>query len=154
MSVKTKNQAVKLSNVVVLDEKTLTAIAEGENVSAEYGHNTAVVKQTDARKFNPGRPVNKQSARYKRLAKQAYYTKQNKLFVSGKDFYLPNVISSLHYTKSVEKSQHDLGSIFNELSEHVCTVNYIGRTKVTGFKYVLNKRVNVELNLKNCKFGK
>ena len=46
----------KLKNVVVLDEKTLTAIAEGENVS---------VKQTDARKFNPGRPVNKQSARYK-----------------------------------------------------------------------------------------
>ena len=145
MSVKTKNQAVKLSNVVVLDEKTLTAIAEGENVS---------VKQTDARKFNPGRPVNKQSARYKRLAKQAYYTKQNKLFVSGKKFYTPNVISGLHYSKNAEKNQHNLGSVFNELSEHVCTVNYIGRTKVQGFKYVLNKRVNVELNLKNIEFGK
>ena len=141
MSVKTKNQSVKLKNVVVLDEAKLKAIAEGE-------------VKFDNRKNNPGRPVNKQSARYKRLAKQAYYTKQNKLFVSGKKFYTPNVISGLHYSKNAEKNQHDLGSVFNELSEHVCTVNYIGRTKVTGFKYVLNKRVNVELNLKNCKFGK
>ena len=133
----------KLKNVVVLDEKTLTAIAEGENVS---------VKQTDARKFNPGRPVNKQSARYKRLAKQAYYTKQNKLFVSGKKFYTPNVISGLHYSKNAEKNQHDLGSVFNELSEHVCTVNYIGRTKVQGYSFVLGKKVNVELNLKTLQF--
>ena len=136
---KSKNQSVKLSNVVVLDSKTLTAIANGEKVF-------------DNRTNNPGRPVNKQSARYKRLAKQAFYTKQNKSFVSGKPFYVPNVISSLHYTKNVEKNQHDLGSVFNELSEHVCTVNYIGRTKVTGFKYVLGKRVNVELNLKQIKY--
>ena len=113
-----------------------------------------IVAKVDNRTNNPGRPINKQSARYKRLAKQAFYTKQNKSFVSGKQFYVPNVISSLHYTKNVEKNQHDLGSVFNELSEHVCTVNYIGRTKVQGFKYVLNKRVNVELNLKNIEFGK
>ena len=144
MSVKTKNQAVKLSNVVVLDEKTLKAIAEGENVS---------VKPIDGRHSNPGRPVNKQSARYKRLAKQAFYAKQNKSFVSGKLFYVPNVIAGLHYTKNVEKNnQYDLGSIFNELSEHICTVDYIGRTKVTGFKYVLGKRVSVELNLKQIKY--
>ena len=111
----------------------------------------------DRRTLNPGRPVNKQSARYKRLAKQAYYTKQNKLFVSGKKFYTPNVISGLHYSKNAERLKNQLngcGSIFNELSEHVCTVNYIGRTKVQGFKYVLNKRVNVELKLKNIEFGK
>ena len=114
----------------------------------------AVEQKLDRRTLNPGRPVNKQSARYKRLAKQAYYTKQNKLFVSGKKFYTPNVISGLHYSKNAEKNQHNLGSVFNELSEHVCTVNYIGRTKVQAFKYVLGKRVNVELNLKNIKFGK
>ena len=142
MSVKTKNQTVKLKKVELKNLPDVGVLVVEK------------VKVTDGRKFNPGRPVNKQSARYKRLAKQSYYTKQNKLFVSGKDFYLPNVISSLHYTKSVEKSQHDLGSIFNELSEHVCTVNYIGRTKVQGFKYVLGKRVSVELNLKNVKFGK
>ena len=138
MSKQTKNQTVKLNKVAV--------VINPDGVELPV--------KVDKRTSNPGRPVNKQSARYKRLAKQSYYTKQNKLFVSGKDFYLPNVISSLHYTKSVEKSQHDLGSIFNELSEHVCTVNYIGRTKVQGFKYVLGKRVSVELNLKNVKFGK
>ena len=111
-----------------------------------------VVEKVDNRTNNPGRPVNKQSARYKRLAKQSFYTKQNRSFVGGKKFYVPNVISGLHYTKNVEKNQHDLGSVFNELSEHVCTVNYIGRTKVTGFKYVLGKRVNVELNLKTLKY--
>tara|TARA_B100000745_G_scaffold257659_1_gene180686 strand:- start:129 stop:524 length:396 start_codon:yes stop_codon:yes gene_type:complete len=111
-----------------------------------------IVAKVDNRTNNPGRPINKQSARYKRLAKQAFYTKQNKSFVSGKQFYVPNVISGLHYTKNVEKNQHDLGSVFNELSEHVCTVNYIGRTKVQAFKYVLGKRVNVELNLKTLKY--
>ena len=60
MSVKTKNQSVKLSNVVVLDAKTLTAIANGE-------------KKFDNRVNNTGRPVNKKSARYKRLQKQAFY---------------------------------------------------------------------------------
>ena len=112
-----------------------------------------IVAKVDNRTNNPGRPINKQSARYKRLAKQAFYTKQNKSFVSGKLFYVPNVIAGLHYTKNVEKNnQYDLGSIFNELSEHICTVDYIGRTKVTGFKYVLGKRVNVAINLKQIKY--
>ena len=44
----------KLKNVVVLDEKKLKAIAEGE-------------VKVDKRKNNPGRPVNKKSARYIRL---------------------------------------------------------------------------------------
>jgi len=154
MSVKTKNQSVKLSNVVVLDEAKLKAIAEGENVSVKPMKVGKTTHTIDRRKENPGRPVNKKSARYKRLAKQAFYAKVNKLFVSGKKFYTPNVISSLHYSKNAEKNQHDLGSVFNELSEHVCTVNYIGRTKVQGFKYVLNKRVNVELNLKQVQFVK
>ena len=145
MSKETKNQAVKLRNVVVLDEKTLKAIAEGENVS---------VKPIDGRHSNPGRPVNKQSARYKRLAKQSFYTKQKNQFVNGKRFYVPNVISGLHYSSNADNNLHTLGSVFDELSQHVCDVKYIGRTKVTGFKYVLGKRVNVELNLKQCKFTK
>ena len=37
---------------------------------------------------------------------------------------------------------------------HVCNVNYIGRTKVLGYTYVLNKRVNVEINLKEVNFQK
>ncbi len=143
MSVKTKNQSVKLSNVVVLDEAKLKAIAEGENVS---------IKQTDNRKFNPGRPVNKQSARYKRLAKQAFYAKVNKLFVSGKSFKLKeNQSSEYHYSKNSVGSG---GCLFNGIGNHVCNIDYVGRTKVTGFTYVLNKRVNVELNLKQVQFVK
>ena len=137
MSVKTKNQTVKLSNVVVLDETKLKAIAEGE-------------VKFDNRTNNPGRPVNKKSARYKRLAKQAFYTKVNKLFVSGKPFTLDkNQSSEYHYTKN---AKGDGGALFNGISHYVCNIDYIGRTKVTGYSYVLNKRVNVEVNLKQVKF--
>ena len=37
---------------------------------------------------------------------------------------------------------------------YVCTVNYIGRTKVTGYVDVLGKRVNVTINLKEVTFQK
>ena len=108
------------------------------------------VKVTDGRKFNPGRPVNKQSARYKRLAKQAFYSRVNSKFVSGKSFTLgKNQSSEYHYSKN---SVGDGGSLFNGIGNHVCNVDYIGRTKVTGYTYVLNKRVNVGLNLKTLNF--
>ena len=67
MSVKTKNQSTKLSNVVVLDSKTLEAIANGE-------------KKFDNRKNNTGRPVNRTSARQLRLAQQSYYETLNAKF--------------------------------------------------------------------------
>ena len=139
MSVKTKNQSVKLKNVVVLDEDKLKAIAEGE-------------VKFDNRTNNPGRPVNKQSARYKRLAKQAFYAKVNKLFVSGKSFKLKeNQPQEYHYSKN---SVGGGGCLFNGVGHYVCNIDYIGRTKVTGYTYVLNKRVNVELNLKQVQFVK
>ena len=135
MSVKTKNQPVTL-NKVVLD--------------------TVIVDvKVDGRKNNPGRPVNKQSARYKRLAKQTFYTKQNQSFVRGKSFNIPNVIAEMHYSKNADTNiTSSVGSIFNELGNHVCDVNYNGRTKVTGYTFVLDKRVSVEVNLKNVKFNK
>ena len=37
---------------------------------------------------------------------------------------------------------------------HVCNVQYIGRTKVEGYTFVLGKRVNVAINLKNVEFVK
>jgi len=136
---KSKNQSVKLSNVVVLDETKLKAIANGE-------------VKFDNRTNNPGRPVNKKSARYKRLAKQAFYTRVNSKFVSGKAFKLGKDQSSeYHYSKN---SVGDGGSLFNGISGYVCNIDYIGRTKVTGYTYVLDKRVNVEVNLKNVKFVK
>ena len=125
----------KLSNVVVLDEKTLKAIANGE-------------KKFDNRKNNTGRPVNKKSNRQQRLAKQAFYSNVNKKFNNGDKFYVG--IHEYRYTKGV----NGLGSIFNVSvgSVYVADVSYIGRTKVKGYTFVLGKKVNVELNLKTLEF--
>jgi hypothetical protein len=38
------------------------------------------------------------------------------------------------------------------ITGHVCNIDYVGRTKVTGYTFVLNKRVLVEINLKQVKF--
>ena len=106
-------------------------------------------EKIDNRKNNTGRPVNNLSARQVRLAKQAYYAKQNKLFVSGKKFKINNSIYA--YNAGDEGS---MGTITNAVGMYVCNVSYIGRTKVQGFTYVLDKRVNVEINLKEVKFQK
>ena len=108
------------------------------------------IHREDKRKNNPGRPVNKKSARYIRLQKQAFYAKVNKLFVSGKAFKLENQPNEYHYSPNADNTKY--GSLFNDIGSYVCTVNYIGRTKVQGFTYVLDKKVNVELNLKTLKF--
>jgi hypothetical protein len=125
----------KLSNVVVLDSKTLTAIANGEKVF-------------DNRVNNTGRPVNKQSARYKRLAKQAFYAKVNSKFVKGNQFK----VSNSTYAYSAGKN-NELGCIVDSITGmHVCNVSYIGRTKVQGYTFILGKQVKIELNLKTLQF--
>ena len=107
--------------------------------------------KVDGRKNNTGRPVNKKSARQARLAKQAFYADVNDKFQKGNQFEIDNSI----YKYSAPKSDSKLGgAIVNEIGGYVCNVDYIGRTKVTGYTYVLGKRVNVELNLKTLKFVK
>ena len=134
-----KNQTVKLNKVKF-------------ELSPNQLKNLETVNKVDKRKNNPGRPVNKQSARYKRLAKQAFYSKVNKLFVSGKSFKLKeNQPSEYHYTKN---SNDNGGCLFNGVGHYVCNIDYVGRTKVTGFTFVLDKKVNVELNLKTLVFVK
>ena len=110
-----------------------------------------VVKQVkvDGRNNNTGRPVNKKSSRQIRLAKQALYSKLNNAFVSGKEFKINNDGQSYVYSVS----DNGYGHISNGHS-YVCNVDYIGRTKVTGFTYVIGKRVNVEINLKEVTFVK
>ena len=110
-----------------------------------------VEKKVDNRVNNTGRPVNKKSARQKRLAKQAFYADVNSKFVGGKAFTLKNQSSEFHYTPSAD---NDGGALFNEVGGYVCNVDYVGRTKVEGYTYVLGKRVNVKLNLKEVKFVK
>ena len=125
----------KLNNVVVLDEKVLKAIAEGE-------------KKFDNRLNNTGRPVNKKSARQIRLNKQAFYADVNSKFQKGNQFKVSNSVYS--YSQPNEHSEY--GCIVNSITGHVCNVSYIGRTKVQGYTFVLGKKVNVELNLKTLKF--
>ena len=112
--------------------------------------NVETVK-VDKRKNNPGRPVNKKSARYIRLQKQAFYSDVNSKFKKGNQFEVNN--KTYRYTQGVNNT---LGSIFDVSlsSTHACDVTYIGRTKVTGYTSVLGKHVNVELNLKTLKFVK
>ena len=104
--------------------------------------------KVDKRKNNPGRPVNKKSARYIRLQKQAFYADVNNKFKSGNLFKING--STYQYNEGSENVNS--GCIVNSVTGHVCNVDYIGRTKVKGYTFVLGKKVNVELNLKTLKF--
>ena len=118
-----------MKNVVVLDHKALLEIANGE-------------KKIDNRTNNTGRPVNKKSNRQARLAKQAFNNDVNNKFVSGVKFEIKNNVYSYDGDNC----------IMNVYGGYVCNVNYIGRTKVKGFTYVLGKQVKIELNLKTLQF--
>ena len=108
------------------------------------------VVKTDNRVNNTGRPVNKKSNRQQRLAKQQHYANVNDMFVSGNKFKVTNS----EYKYSVGDNGGDGCIVETAFGSHVCNVDYIGRTKVTGYTFVLGKRVNVELNLKTLPFVK
>ena len=111
-----------------------------------------VEKKIDKRTLNTGRPVNRTSARQLRLAQQSYYETLNAKFVNGNTFKLNNNSAcEFHYTPNADGKG---GALFNGIGHHECNIDYIGRTKVTGYTFVLNKRVNVEVNLKNVVFTK
>ena len=117
-----------------------------------------VEKKVDNRKNNTGRPVNKKSARQVRLAKQAFYAVVNAKFKKGNQFVINKGDYSTYKYQADKNGKsgngNTLGCIVNEAGGYVCNVDYIGRTKVTGFTYVLGKRVNVEINLKEVNFQK
>ena len=96
----------------------------------------------DGRTNNTGRPVNKKSNRQARLAKQAFNNDVNNKFVSGVKFEIRNSVYAYD----------SKGYIANELTGHVCNVDYIGRTKVKGYTFVMGKKVNIEVDLKTLKF--
>ena len=111
-----------------------------------------VEKKVDNRVNNTGSPVNKKSARQIRLNKQALYSKLNKQFIQGKKFKINNSNTSYVYHVNADSKRKDAYGHISNGHSYVCNVSYIGRTKVLGFTYVLDKRVNVEINLKNVKF--
>ena len=104
-----------------------------------------VEPKVDNRKNNPGRPVNKQSARYKRLKKQKFYNRVNNKFKKGNQF---RVNDDTYYYKS----DNNGGCIYSYEDTLVCAVDYVGRTKVQGFTYMLGKRAKLELYLKTLQF--
>tara|TARA_R110001632_G_scaffold94025_1_gene199705 strand:- start:175 stop:552 length:378 start_codon:yes stop_codon:yes gene_type:complete len=107
-----------------------------------------LVVKVDNRVNNTGRPVNKKSARQTRLAKQALYASLNKKFVNGNSFKVKNE------TYTYSQTGKALGIIKSNVTGYVCNVDYIGRTKVQGFTFVLGKQVKIELNLKTLQFVK
>ena len=114
--------------------------------------NVVKEEKIDNRVNNTGRPVNLKSARQVRLAKQKLYTQINNAFVSGKKFKIDNDSTGIYMYVG---GDNNTGSIVSgHHGSYVCNVNYIGRTKVQGFTFVLGKKVNVELNLKTLKFVK
>ena len=113
--------------------------------------NVVVEKKVDNRVNNTGRPINNWSARQQRLRKQSFYNKQYTAFMNSKKFKINNDTTGEYmYVCSDDK---DFGSIVCAITrQHVCNVNYIGRTKVTGYTFVLGRYINVTINLKNVTF--
>ena len=114
--------------------------------------NVVTEVKVDGRHNNTGRPVNKQSARYKRLAKQARYERVLKKFTQGCSFKLSKEKSQT-YKYSIDSGE-SYGVLLSAIGGYVCNIDYIGRTKATGCTFVLDKKVNVELNLKTLVFVK
>tara|TARA_B100001250_G_scaffold300988_1_gene262695 strand:- start:44 stop:406 length:363 start_codon:yes stop_codon:yes gene_type:complete len=116
--------------------------------------NINVTKQEkiDNRVNNTGRPVNKKSARQIRLAKQALYNMLNTQFVCGQKFKINNGDTNV-YAYTVGDNNGGDGYISNGLT-HVCNVNYVGRTKATGYTFIMGRKINITINLKNVTFVK
>ena len=113
--------------------------------------NVVKEEKIDNRVNNTGRPVNNLSARQVRLRKQAFYNKQHTAFINSKKFKINNDTTGEYmYVCSDDK---DFGSILCAITkQHVCNVNYIGRTKVTGYTFVMGRYINITINLKEVKF--
>ena len=138
MSKTNKNQTVKLNKIKLTNLPDVGVLKV-----------SVAGTKDDKRKSNPGRPVNKKSARYKRLAKQAFYASVNSKFKKGNQF---KVKSETYVYKPCANDSGTLGSIVSTVTGHVCNVSYIGRTKVQGYTFVLDKQVKIELNLKTLEF--
>ena len=109
-------------------------------------------EKIDNRVNNTGRPVNNLSARQVRLRKQAFYNKQHDAFINSKKFKI-NDDTTMEYMYVRTDDNKDFGSIVCAITnQHACNVNYIGRTKVTGYTFVLGRYINITINLKEVKF--
>ena len=109
-----------------------------------------VVKEVkvDGRKNNTGRPVNKKSARQIRLNKQAKTKAAMDYVLNGGWFKLTeNCTGAYVYVPNKEGNCN--GHIATSFGGHECNVDIIGRTKITGYSFVMNKKINVEFDVRN-----
>ena len=111
-----------------------------------------VVKEVkvDGRSNNTGRPVNKKSSRQIRLAKQARYEELNTKFICGDKFK----INSDNDNKYVYNVSETGGGYISDCVRHVCNIDYVGRTKATGYTFVMGRKINITINLRNVEFVK
>ena len=109
-------------------------------------------EKIDNRVNNTGRPVNHLSARQQRLRKQAFYNKQQHAFINSKSFKINNdTTGEYKYVRTDDVK--DTGTIVCAITnQHVCNINYLGRTKVTGYTFVMGRYINITINLKEVKF--
>ena len=114
--------------------------------------NVVKEEKIDNRVNNTGRPVNLKSARQVRLAKQKLYTQIHEAFINSKKFKIDNDTNS-EYKYVRTDDNKDFGSIVCAITNnHICNVQYIGRTKVQGYTFVMGRYINVTINLKEVKF--
>ena len=114
--------------------------------------NVVKEEKIDNRVNNTGRPVNLKSARQVRLAKQKLYTQIHNAFINSKKFKIDNDTNS-EYKYVRTDDVKDNGSIVCAVTNnHICNVQYIGRTKVQGYTFVMGRYINVNINLKEVKF--
>ena len=109
-----------------------------------------VVKEEkiDGRKNNTGRPVNANSARQIRLNKQAAVKEKMDYIMNGGWFKLTeNCTGAYVYVPNAKGTCN--GHIATSFGGHECNVDTIGRTKITGYTFVMNKKVNVEFDVRN-----
>ena len=109
-----------------------------------------VVKEVkvDGRTNNTGRPVNTNSARQIRLNKQAETKRAMDYVMQGGWFKLTPTCSGAYVFVKNESNINE-GHIATSLGGHECNINVIGRTKMTGYTFVMNKQVNVEFDVRN-----
>jgi len=112
-----------------------------------------VVKEVkvDNRVNNTGRPVNKKSARQIRLNKQAETKQAMDYVMQGGWFKLTeNCTGAYVYVPSrCTDASINHGHIATSFGGHECNISTIGRTKLTGYTFVMNKKVNVEFDVRN-----
>ena len=106
-------------------------------------------KKVDNRINNTGRPVNVGSARQVRLNKQAETKQAMDYVMQGGWFKLTSDCNGAYVFVSNKDNVGNSGYISTMLGNHECNINQIGRTKMSGYTFVMNKRVNVEFDVRN-----